>query len=90
MIRNHKLKFDKKIYPFYTYSKGYIMTDDNKICMNELHDKFYELYDDLVERGVKFCDVSDEFHEIYSWFVHYGCQSDDLKRAQDLYDAMAN
>jgi hypothetical protein len=65
-----------------------IMANVKKMCMKELHDKFYELYDDLVARGVSFHDVSEEFSELYIWFVHYNCQSDDLERAQELYDVM--
>lgn len=74
-------------------SNTYLILDDqypNKVSMKELHDKFYELYDKLTECGdVCKCDVHDianDFYEVYIWFVHYGCQDDDLKRAEELYD----
>jgi hypothetical protein len=64
--------------------------DTNRKRMKELHDKFYELYDNLVERGVNFYDVSEEFYELYIWFEYYNCVTSDLEKAQELYDVMVS
>jgi hypothetical protein len=62
----------------------------NKISMGELHDKFYELCDKMTAecdaRSHDLRDTENDFSEVYNWFVHYGCQDADLKRAEELYD----
>ena len=63
----------------------------NKIHMQEIHDKFYEIYDNIHKLNGKIeenCDtiyaIENEFFELYIWFEHYKCTDSDLKRANEL------
>ena len=64
---------------------------ENKIRMYEIHDKFYEIYDNIgklneitIEEWDNICAIENEFFELYIWFEHYKCTDSDLKRANEL------